>query len=866
MGKIKEIWCMPHSHLDIGYTHPQPLLMELQTDYIDQAIGMCIKTENYPEGSQFCWTIEASCVLKKWLSTASPDKVNVLKKLIKEGRICVTALPMHTTPNCDVNEMVRMMTDLQKLKDLLETDIKVAINHDVNGQPWTLGQVLLDSGVDFYLTGINIHFGGIPFKRPAAFMWEMADGRRLHTFLGEHYSLFSQFMFTAEHSTERMHEGVLEYTNRLEREGYQREFAFLTATNPPLYDNNCPDLELPDLVRKYNEEEHGYKIRLVTAQMLRDRLRLEDTDSIPVYRGDWTDYWNFGCGSTARETRVSRRAKQTVQKAEVIENINRTRNRRYESIKNECYKNIIVFDEHTWGASQSVTEPDSSETYSQLVHKIEKAYHAADLSGYMLSSQMERLCENPHQSNGLEGIVVVNTSSDTRKVELAFPKYYTEDFRQLSALRSKQYVPYLNEVSEMENAGLLEMPPLSYKMIPFDQLRDIRANSEKDAGNYKFGGNMLETPYYQVYMDTKTGRIYQIYSKAAKRNVLNENSGYTLFEPIRETVDASQNAPDRETLFPRDVDLGNKSISQWNHDWKAKRDKAVHLEDCTVIREPYKVTIVSKMQLDGMNQLEQRISFYTYSSRIHMQTAFFKDGVYEPESVYFAVPLSMAEGWACSYDTAGEFVQLDADQLGNVCRDWLTVDTGVSIYENGLCVTLACPDAPLVQVGDFNFGKESHKIERNADPVLLAWPLNNYWNTNFCADQRGAMEFSYDLFVYEEFQPKQVLADGIGAQNPCVIGALAERKSKEGQLLSGEGNARILHIYPAKKENAMIVILKSITDAFEEYQLTLLDRGMQSADIVDVQENTAKPLKVHENKIAIPIKGHELKLIRITRM
>ena len=177
---IKEIWCMPHSHLDIGYTHPQPILMELQVDYLNQALELTEKTKDYPEYARFRWTVEANYVLKEWLKTADNSQIRRMRDAVAQGRICLTALPMHTTPCCDAREMTGMLRDIKELEEQFHTKIQIAINHDVNGQPWSMGQLMLDSGIDFYLTGINIHFGGLPFERPYFFQWEMADLSLIH--------------------------------------------------------------------------------------------------------------------------------------------------------------------------------------------------------------------------------------------------------------------------------------------------------------------------------------------------------------------------------------------------------------------------------------------------------------------------------------------------------------------------------------------------------------------------------------------------------------------------------------------------------------------------------------------------------------
>lgn len=855
MSKIKEILCMHHSHLDIGYTHPQTLLLELQRDYIDQAIDLCLSTSNYPEESKFRWTCEATYPVLKWLQTATDERKAQFKKLIKDKQISVTVMPMHTTPLCNTAQMDYMLKLSADLSKCLDIPISTAINHDVNGQPWTMSQMLLDSGIDFYITGINIHFGGIPFKRPAVFRWETPDRRELLTFLGEHYSLFSQFLNTSLSDTGLMDKGIKDYVNRLEQGGYNYDFAFLTATNPPLYDNNSPDAGLAELINKYNQEGHEYTVRFVTPEMLREKVLSINKNDIPVHKGDWTDYWNFGCGSSAKETRVNRRAKETIRKAELLEAFSGSPGAFYDRAKDEAYINAVMFDEHTWGASQSISDPDDEEVYSQRMHKSQMAYKAADLSAYLLGRQAEQLAENAFQSDQPDGIIVVNTSSTEQEIELKVPETFLEKGRHLSAIRMKRLLPYNSKDEDYKYFGTEKLPPFSWTKIPFSVLEQNRAAKPAEAKGYKITGNSIETPYYRMTFNPATGRIEQLYDLSSDWAMLDKNSQWTLFEYVRETIDPLYNEEHRSTFFPRDVELGNRSVSVWNHNWKGRRQSAERILKWHIEEEANSVSFVMEFEAEGVEALKQKITFSTLHSRIKFKAYMKKENFTKPEGIYFAFPLNINGGWKSRFDTAGTFIELDREQLGKVSRDWVTVDQTVSIYDDEKGIVLACPDAPMVQIGDFNFGRESQSIERKENPLLLAWPMNNYWDTNFWISQPGPIQLSYEMTPFKEFDAINAYNLGQLANEPLVINAAVSCKEVErGKLFEGcgEGVVPIL-IRPAKKEGGLIVMLKNMTEAEDQYSFSLPGKKILRACLVNVLGEEISEINVIDNKVNVNI-------------
>lgn len=858
VSKIKEILCLHHSHLDIGYTHPQPLLMELQLDYIDEAIDLCQQTKNFPEESKFRWTCEATYPVLKWLETASDERVQLFEKFLHNGQLSISAMMMHTTPLNNHHQMERMLYPIKELRERFGIKINTAINHDVNGQPWPMSQVLLDAGVDFYITGINVHFGGIPFKRPTAFKWQTPDERELLTFQGEHYSLFSQFFETSKADTSLMAKGISEYVQRLEKNGYEHEFIFLTSTNPPLFDNNCPDPELPHLIQKYNDEGHDYKIRFVTPEMLLKKVNTLDPDQIPVHSGDWTDYWNFGSGSSARETRLNRKTKQGLKKAEFLEAFQGSPCTQYDRVKGESVLNMLLYEEHTWGAAQSITDPDDPEVYSQRTHKSHMAYQAADLSAYVLGKQMETLAGNPTQSTEPEGIILVNTSNVDQQVAVHLPEEYKEEGRHLSALRSKQYLPYSKDMEETEYYGMVKLSPFSWKKIPFTALEQLKETNESKS--YTILDDAIETPFYRMTFDSNTGRIKELYNKTREWSMLDETSDWTLFEFIRESIDPLYNAEERDTFFPRDIDLGNQSISVWNHQWKAKRTGANQIISWDIEKTKDTVTFKMNIEAEGVKSLEQRITFSIHHPRITFDAVIDKEDVRTPESIYFAFPLNIEKDWRCHYDTAGMFVELDEEQMGTVSKDWITVDQTVSLHDGERGVTLACPDAPLVQVGDFNFGKESNSIGRPEKPLLLAWPMNNYWDTNFWMNQPGRVQFKYELSPFDEFKETEVYQAGVSASDPVAMNASIDCATEEiGQLLSYKSEEVIpLYVKPAEDRSGMVVTLRNLVNEPANCRLAIPDKKIVSATIVNTLEEDIKNIEMTGDEVQVELQGRQV--------
>ena len=167
-----EIWLVHHTHVDIGYTEPQDIILRKHAEFVAHALDHCTATDNLPEGERFCWTCEVAWTVKAFLARY-PERADEFFRRVREGRIEVTALYLQLT-DLFTQELLEDTTDYAlALGREHGFAVVTAMNDDVNGWAWGLPDLLAARGVRFMDTAINETRALGVRPRPALFRWKI---------------------------------------------------------------------------------------------------------------------------------------------------------------------------------------------------------------------------------------------------------------------------------------------------------------------------------------------------------------------------------------------------------------------------------------------------------------------------------------------------------------------------------------------------------------------------------------------------------------------------------------------------------------------------------------------------------------------
>jgi len=530
--------------------------------------------------------------------------------------------------------------------------------------------------------------------------------------------------------------------------------------------------------------------------------------------------------------------------------------------------NINLFDEHTWGAFNSV---DYHNDFARSLEYLKKhpAYNARELTEYYLINELENFAGNSGSAYEQDGVLVVNSSPAKRKICIPIPDNWKEKGKRLRTARFS----WPNRYQQLEQAklyGPIEIEAHSWQKIPFNDLQIAKDNFLVKAGDdvekilvqrlnrpegnaEEVGLSYIESPYHRLEYDKQTGRITSLFDKNLKWEILNQNSEYTFFQFVREYPDPLVNG-ERRAMYARDLVKEKYDANCWMTDWKAKRDTAISFIGSEIKQTPTGITLLLRFNVPGAKSLEQRITLQSYSELILLDISIHKEEVLTPESIYFTFPLNLKEKWKANYDTCGVHVELDKEQLPKSSRGWQTVESYASVYNDDKGIALFCPDAPMVQFGGFNFGRKYYSIERKSFPLLLAWPLNNYWDTNFPSSQPGQINLSYAFSSFTKFNKQEMFKSGRAVSTKIEIHPLMNcKKLESGSFIEiNDDSVQLLNLKLSDDNKGIIARVVKARQQSGKTSIRL-PKNIKEASLVNAFEEPVKQLQVKKNVVLIDL-------------
>lgn len=625
--KHYDLYLLHHSHVDIGYTHTQDEVEKVQWKNLDDAVMMSQKTKDYPEYSKFKWSVEVMWAVESYLKNASLEKRAAFIEAVQNGSIELDGLYGNMlTGLSNPQELVESTFDALEISKEAGVPLESAMITDVPGYTWGIVPVLAHSGVKYLSAGTNVfHRIGSTIStwgdRP--FYWSSPSGEeKVLVWVHEKgYSHFHTGLGFKDLKVLLTPKSVFDYLNELNDRNYPYDITTLRYTVGS--DNGPVDQGISESVKQWNEKYETPKVILSNTTESFKAFENKYGDEIPVVKGDFTPYWEDGAGSTSKETALVRNASEKLSQAMTLLSMNDVEipNKEFE----QAWRYVLLYNEHTWGAYNSISEPEADFVHSQWAVKQSFAIKADSIADAILAKALASTKDE-------KGVTLTNTLSWDRANLI---KLSAEQSSQGDIVLNRQgdVLPTQRLASGELAVWINHMPGFGSKEIfvtPGD------ASSTKKVINHENG---FENDQVKVEIDPNTGAIISLYDKITKQDLADTKS----LKGLNDYYYVKGRNPKSPLTTSDDITI-----------------KYIEKGDLTS-------TIEISSSAPGTEEWKRLISINAYSNEVMIDNIINKTNIYDPEGVHIAFPFNVERGTVRIDVPFGEYIP-EKEQLAGSCN------------------------------------------------------------------------------------------------------------------------------------------------------------------------------------------------------
>ncbi|MBL0127888.1 MAG: hypothetical protein IPP83_10630 [Flavobacteriales bacterium] len=164
----------------------------------------------------------------------------------------------------------------------------------------------------------------------------------------------------------------------------------------------------------------------------------------------------------------------------------------------------------------------------------------------------------------------------------------------------------------------------------------------------------------------------------------------------------------------------------------------------------------------------------------HIASVIHKNSIREKESLHLALPFYIPNA-TVRIGISDTCVTPESGRIPGSNNDFFCAQRWIDVSNDSMGVTIVCPQGALWEVGEMvderkvNPGAGTNpelykawKTEAHSSSTLYLYALNNYWHTNFKADQEGPITFDIYLKMHGPFKLEDARRFGLEMTRPLI--------------------------------------------------------------------------------------------------